>query len=163
MQSCLFWYMNKVKYFSIMLRFEKHHFEIFSCREKFVSRFYRFAIYRSEMWFWKYTFREVYISTFDGPVIVVLEKYCFETVGYDNILINVFIVLRKIVCAVWSFVKSYIRDFIRLKNNIHFGEIAMWEIVFQQFACLYGMKVIILNSKILEWLTFEFGNLNARL
>ena len=82
------------------------------------QNFIDFISYSFEMsWFWKHTFREVYVLTFDVLVLFVLEKYCFEIVGYDNILTNVFIFSRKIDCSVMPFLKWYIWDFIRLKKN----------------------------------------------
>ena len=82
--------------------------------------------------FWKHTFQELYISTFDGPVLFALEKYCFEIVSYDNISINVFIFSRQIICILLSFLKFYIRDFIRLKK-IRFVDIVMWDIFFSAY------------------------------
>ena len=94
-----------------------------SFRNLFVSGKLRFEVllwfWNSEiliLWFWKHTFQNVYVSTFDGLVLFVLEEYCFEIVGCGSISINAFIFSGKIVCAVLSFLKLYIRDFIRSKN-----------------------------------------------
>ena len=79
----------------------------------------------------KHTFREVYVSKFDGSIFFDVEQYCFEVLRYENISINVFILSRKIVCVVLVFLNYtvYIQDFIRSKN-IRFGNIVIWEILF---------------------------------
>ena len=114
-----------------MFRFELYHCKIFSFRG-FIDRGLSFR----DIMILKTcdTYREVYVSTFDGSVLFVLEKYCFENGGYDNILINFFF-SRTIVCAVLSYLKMYIWDFIRSKK-IRSADIATWEIFFQRSACL---------------------------
>ena len=63
-------------------------------------------------------------------------KFFVRIVGCNNISIStVFIFSRKIVCAVLSFLKLYIRDIIRSKK-VCFGDIAISEIFFRQSVSL---------------------------
>ena len=97
-----FIYINKVSYFSIMLRFEKTSFH------GFIDPKHDFE----NIHFVKVTFRNFTVRYFSS-----WRNIFFEIVGYDNISIKVFMFSRKNVCAVLSFLKMYIRDFIRAKKN----------------------------------------------